>query len=174
MSTHRKQQKLTQFAQKVETPLRGLVQNFDQLRQARRFYEAWDLGNYLSTLKETHAITGVDQAANTFTLDGVTDVESAGQIVVSGSTGNDGKYTVAAVDSTALTVTVEEAIPDPTADGTATTDPFATSGRATLRVSEIEETLGAMHDVEAEFVDSTLTPKYTPEERNTFINRFAS
>lgn len=68
-------------------------------------------------------ITAVDQGTNVFTL-GTTDLTAkfpvGSSFRVSGSTGNDGRYTVTAVAyATNTTVTVQEEIPSATADGDA-------------------------------------------------------
>lgn len=67
-------------------------------------------------------ITAVDQGLKQFTLTGdlTQKILRKGLAIVKGSTGNDGGYTVAAVGLLAgdTVVTVEEAIPDATVDGT--------------------------------------------------------
>jgi len=68
----------------------------------------------------TFAITGVDRMAGTFTVAGdqTGSFLSGSDAIVTGSTGNDGSYTiVSSVFGTATTITVDEAIPDATVDG---------------------------------------------------------
>lgn len=71
-----------------------------------------------------YGIDAVSQGSKTFTLSGDGDLTSdfpAGRIIkVNGSTGNDGLYTVASTlwSDPNFVITVEEAIPDSTADGT--------------------------------------------------------
>ncbi len=73
----------------------------------------------------TFAITAVDQGAKTFTIAGdktaLTGLQTS--IVVAGSTGNDGSYTVASLTLVTgnTVVAVNEAISDATVDGTLTT-----------------------------------------------------
>jgi hypothetical protein len=65
------------------------------------------------------AVSTVDQGNKKFTFSGA-DLSSLvvdDSLTISGSTGNDGTYTVTAFDDTADTITVSEAIPDATADG---------------------------------------------------------
>lgn len=70
---------------------------------------------------QKYAITGVSTANNTFDVDtDLTSSLSPGDIIrVSGSTGNDGKYTVYSVSFTSPTSTIEvvENVSDSTADG---------------------------------------------------------
>lgn len=74
-----------------------------------------------ATWHATKAITVVNQGTKTFTVAGdqSSDIRAGDSIVVAGSTGNNGTYTV--VSSTFTTVTaivVSQSIPDTTADGT--------------------------------------------------------
>jgi hypothetical protein len=69
------------------------------------------------------SITGVDDGAGTFTVGGdVSGLLATGEIItVTGSTGNDGDYTVDSVsydsNNDETTITVQESVPDATADG---------------------------------------------------------
>jgi len=69
------------------------------------------------------SITGVDDTAGTFTVSGdVSTLLATGDIfTVTGSTGNDGEYTVDSLsydsNNDETTITVKESIPDTTADG---------------------------------------------------------
>ena len=71
---------------------------------------------------KSFAITAVDTTAGTFGVDEdlTSRVESGDTIIVEGSTGNDGEYTVSSVSYTAptTTITVNESVSDSTADGT--------------------------------------------------------
>lgn len=78
--------------------------------------------NIVGTAGQQFPIASVDQAEHNFTVR--SDASGVGQgetAVITGSTGNDGTYTVLLSDydpaTDLTTVTVEEAIPDPTADG---------------------------------------------------------
>jgi len=83
-------------------------------------YEAKDAdGNLVwsGEVGESTSITGVDTGANTVDVgtDLTGDVEPGDLIRISGSTGNDGVYTVD--DITSTTITTVESITDATADG---------------------------------------------------------
>ena len=103
------------------------------------------VGNYRATFAVydedrsigTHAISGVDQGAKTFTTaDDLSEELYAGDpMVVLGSTGNDGDYTVVSVSGTGPSVvTVSEAIPSAVADGSLITTVL-------LTLNDIVETL---------------------------------
>lgn len=92
-----------------------------------------DLGflvGYLNQVSDGDTVTGVSQANKTFTVgDDITDLWpggaatlAGGTVTVSGSTGNDGTYTIAkaVVSGGNTTVTVLESLPSAVADGTLT------------------------------------------------------
>lgn len=92
------------------------------------------------TLKMTYAtatggITDVDQGTKTFTsIDYLGNLSPGAVLTISGSTGNDGTYTVASV--TDFTVTVVEAIPNATADGTWASPLIPTTGETQFLIDD--------------------------------------
>jgi len=76
----------------------------------------------LVTMLPNAAISAVDQGTQTFTIAGdhTAELQNGDRVTVRGSTGNDGGYDVSAValNGSDTDVTVSQAIPDATADGT--------------------------------------------------------
>lgn len=99
----------------------------------------------------TNSVTGVDTGANSFDFAGdvAEDFPDGTRFEISGSTGNDGTYTVASTTGTSPTVvSVEEDVTDSTADGTATSVD-ASAARLILVVdsaSELPVTLDGTDD----------------------------
>lgn len=78
-------------------------------------------GLLLTPTTGSFAITGVSPASRTFTVAGdqTGSFPSGSDFTVSGSTGNNGSYTIVSASYTsATTITVADTIPDSTADGT--------------------------------------------------------
>lgn len=98
--------------------------------------EPWDYGNVGFT-HDSHAITAVDTAADTFTISGNHESSFGNGTfgwLVDGSTGNDGVYTGTVADSGADTVfTADQDITDATVDGNIIINGFVARRNALVR-----------------------------------------
>lgn len=108
----------------------------------------------------TEAITGVTQGTKTFTvgIDISTFLETGSIITVSGSTANDGDYTVvsATENSGNTDIIVEEAIPDATIDGDITYDNVFINTDISVITIRVPSTNADFADVEADVELGTL------------------
>ncbi len=102
---------------------------------------AWTYSNWM-TAATAYAVAGVSTSAKTFTVagDARAFVAPGDRIAVTGSTGNNGTYTVSSVSyaPNSTTITVEVAPANATPDGSIALGPSARTQLANLRLHHAE------------------------------------